>query len=380
MKIRKIVINAFLATTSSLFVACSPANNELTNSNSFTASSYIDNSKSFASSGNIESSNSFSSIESSVETSVSFSASSVSANSSQAVGYEENQSLFNRMISDYYEQRILNPKIQGNNMYLVYPVSSSYYQNVALTEIPLNFILSKTSSGAYVLGIDNYMTTFGEMYYYAFDDVYISNQVRMPDVWYKGRIYYLTDAYYRGIINTNELVGCINKMKTLKIADELIVSETDSVRFDPSVETLNIENIDEDNASTLFKIKNDFYDKVILKNNFFKDYDVNLNDIHIYQSFAHVNDVICANFSIDGIDFPKYLFNAPSKEWKFDLNIGGTTVKPFQNIMPIVWVNRNFYPIDEAFSSGLINKNTTIELLRQYVISAKQVNGSFYQW
>lgn len=200
MKIRKIVINAFLATTSSLFVACSPANNELTNSNSFTASSYIDNSKSFASSGNIESSNSFPSIESSVETSVSFSASSVSANSSQAVGYEENQSLFNRMISDYYEQRILNPKIQGNNMYLVYPVSSSYYQNVALTEIPLNFILSKTSSGAYVLGIDNYMTTFGEMYYYAFDDVYISNQVRMPDVWYKGRIYYLTDAYIEELL------------------------------------------------------------------------------------------------------------------------------------------------------------------------------------
>lgn len=296
--------------------------------------------------------------------------------SSVVENIQEDQSLYNRIIKDYYEQRLTNAKTMGLNMYS--PNYSASISEIKLEEVDLSFIMSKTNCGAYLVGVENSLNTWGEMFYYGFNDSFTANQIRIPDVWYNGKIYYLTDAFYQGIISQEEVSQCLNKVGDIwQYKDEFIVKEDENIRFDENVNTLEVKKEDFTN-SLLNKIREDFYRKEIENNPFYNDYEIVLDDIHIFQSFGQINEAACVNFSIDGITQPNYACNVISKEWNNNLVFDDIEIERFQDEIPVVWVDRDFYPIDEAFNKNKIDKETAVNLLRQYKISAKQNNGEKY--
>lgn len=304
-------------------------------------------------------------------------ATNISENASSAADYALDQSFFNRIILDYYEQRICNKKVLGNDMYSLSSASIDR-SGITLDDMQLNFIMSKTNNGAYFVGVNNSLNTFGDMFYYSFNANNICYQIRIPDVWYQGNIYYLTDAYYQELINEDEVKACLEKTEDIYLyKNELLVTQADKVVYNQNVEPLKV-NQEMINSSPLLKMRESLFEKAIKDNAQFAQYQLNTNDIHVFQSFAAYNNAYCVNFSIDGISSPRYIYNLASNNWLEPLAFNDVTIEPFQEKIPVVFVNDDFYPIDEAFSNNLINKETAAELLRQYQISIKQNNCDKY--
>ena len=291
---------------------------------------------------------------------------------------KENQALLNRMMVDYYEQRIANSKTMSSNMYWS-SVNDEQETRIA-KDLTISYCFKPNSFGAYMVGIDkkSIITYDGESSFYSFNGVNIGYFYEMPDVWYKGNILYLTDAYYYGIIDDNDLSICLQTMNHMlpnAQAECLLFNANSQARYVDSITPLSInkESISSNNVGS--QIKEDLYNQIIKNNDNYKNYSIELNDIHIYQSFAKVNDAICVNFSIDGITPPKHLITAINKPWDNDLSFGETIIEKFQDNLPVVYQNRSFYPIDEAFQEGIINKNTALDLIKQYKNSIEKDIG-----
>lgn len=282
------------------------------------------------------------------------------------------KALYNRIILDYYEQRINNQKTKGSNMYF----SEIYDEIPALSEIRLHYIISKSKKGAYLVGF-NQLGSFGRHYYFAYNENSISFDFIRPFVWYDSKIFYLNDAFYSGLFSNEEINDCLNEMNNNSLsANDWLLKSFSGISYDESVEPLTNNNQTVDISSAFYQLREDTFTNYIAKSADFAGYNIVLDDIHVYQSFAKVKNVYAVNFSIDGISPPKYLYSPIQKQWNTSLVIGQTIIEPFQEDMPVVWINRNFYYLDNALNNDLINQETAIELLRQYKISAKHENGT----
>lgn len=290
----------------------------------------------------------------------------------------ENQPLFNRMMNDYYEQRICNTKTLSSNMYS--KAIPNEMDNRKVDDLTISYCFKPNSKGAYIVGIDKKfnMTWDGEAYFYSFNGVTIGYFYDLPDVWYKGNILYLTDAYYIGLLDDNDISTCLNVVNYMvpnTQSDSLLFNGNSQAHYADTIEPFAVQQEIIYDNNTYFEVREDLFNKLIEDNATFSSYKIELSDIHVFQSFAKVNDAICVEFSIDGITPPKHLCNAFKKEWNNDLVIGDIIVERFQDDMPIVWKNRTFYPIDEAFQNSIISKETTLELLRQYNLSTQKGIG-----
>lgn len=306
--------------------------------------------------------------------------STISSGSQNPIDPIEAQALYNRMLLDYHKKIISKEKNLGTEMYALgkYPTDLS---NRSVNDLKLNFIYSKTPNGAYIVGILNSFYTWGDMFYYAFNGKSYCTPMPAPMVWFEGEIHYITDAYYLGIIDEKIVCDTLSDFTNESIfytRKKLLVTESENVKYDDSIEPLEVKKSFLTENSIFEKIKKDFIDSFVVGNEELSSYEILEEDIHVFQSFAKVGDAVCVNYSIDGITPPRYVCNVVEKKWETDFEIDGTVIKKFQEKMPVVWVKSCFYPIDEAYSSGVINKTTTLELLRQYEISARQNNYDSY--
>lgn len=286
----------------------------------------------------------------------------------------DNQSLINRIIIDYYEQRICNEKALSMNMYSSLKADSS--QRKTIDDLEISYCFQPNSKGAYLVGVDKHLqlTWDTNAFFYSFNGLNTGYYYEMPDVWYKGNVLYMTDAYYYGLIDDNDITNCFATMKNTSLTSSqinLLFGTSSNAYYDNNINPLDIEreNLGVDNVCC--QLREDLFDKRIKDNSEYNDRNIALEDIHIYQSLAKVDNAICVNFSIDGITPPRNYINAIDKKWDIDLVIDNILIEKFQDCLPVVWKDRCFYTVDEAYEKRVISKDTAIELLHQYELSSK---------
>ena len=123
---------------------------------------------------------------------------------------DNNQALYNRIILDYYEQRVSDKKYV-TNVYCDFPCSSRYAERASsrtIDNVVIEAIWNKTNNSAYFVGMDlfsnksNHINHFenckelSSFYVDGKEVYYPSNQNYPFDVWCNGTIYYPLDAVY----------------------------------------------------------------------------------------------------------------------------------------------------------------------------------------
>lgn len=291
----------------------------------------------------------------------------VSSTASSSSSKEE-QAFYNRVIMDYYEQRIE----QDNTLNMYLYNFNKFASARSIDEICVYDLLKSNESGAHILNISAYnLPSFaGNVFYYAFDGkTYEYINETPPDVYCNGKFYYLTDAYFMGIVSKNDILSAFD----IALNDETLINRTFVYESDIKVKEKAFDH--ETFSNTLFhsfakELQTAFASDAVLK-----DRDVDENSIHVYQHFSECKGCFCVNFSIDKIEKSRYLFEPMIKAWEDPLILEGKTIEPFRNTLPVVWANDAFHLIDEAISSKIIDEKTALELLDKCKVAATHDNG-----
>lgn len=296
------------------------------------------------------------------------SSNSQSISSSASSFNEDEQAFYNRVILDYYEQRI--EQIDTLNMYLYNFEKSAVTRSI--NEICVYDLLESKESGAHILNVSAYsLPTFaGNVFFYAFDGKtfeYINETP--PDVYYKGNFYYLTDAYFLGIIDKSDVISAFD----IAFNDETLINRTYAY-----VNTIEPKEKTADQASFSDALLQSFRTELLSTVNnddSLKDKNINEENMHVYQHFSESDGCYCVNFSIDNINQSRYLIEPINKKWEDSLILKDRTIEPFKDTYPVVWVNDAFYSIDEAITLNYISEATAVKLLDNYKISFSLDNG-----
>ena len=278
---------------------------------------------------------------------------------------ENEQALYNRIILDYYEQRFCKQKNKGMNMYHHAP---SLCLDVSLDEIAIEVIYSKLSNGAYIIAEHDKMhgisTGFMENYVYAFNGEYglYGDRYLPADVWYKGNIYYLTDAFYEGIVSEDDIKDYLTKFYIGNDNPDYYFNGV--FKYNHEVEPLKIET-EITSGQLLSQMRQTVLD-IIDNENRFENLDIVLEDIHVFQSYAYLNGIAAVTFSIDGITPPRFLTEIIEKKWDTAIAIGNTKIEPFQEYIPVVYISEGFHTIDEAYESYGLSENLSLKIIEQY--------------
>ena len=293
------------------------------------------------------------------------------------IDYTLDQVFFNRLIFDYYHQIIEEPKSSDFYMYEPYEELPSKENIPTISSIAFYYLLSKTKSGAYLVGF-NPFSSYGTHYYFGNNGQSISYELIHPYVWYEGNILYLTDAFISGLFTQEEIDICLENMNNNYAFknDALLYKDSSfGIKYDEEMSMLDIERVSLFHDSILYQLREDFLVLFDKENASLNGNKIHAEDIHIFQLFAQVDNAICVSFAIDKVSSTRYVCNAISKEWKEALTIGETTIEPFQQELPVVWINRSFYTIDDALLKDVIKQETALELMRRYQITAEHENG-----
>lgn len=278
---------------------------------------------------------------------------------------DNNQALYNRIIRDYYEQRVSDNQYV-TSVYRDFPYSSRYAERASsrtIDNVVIEAIWDKTNNSAYFVGMDlfvnksthiNHYENCNELnsFYVDGKEVYYPYNQNYPfDVWCNGTIYYPLDAVYSGIITIDELLS-------VSVSDAKIVNAV----YDASSPILNIDK--KDSGDTFLKqIQKDFYDKVVAKSDVLDDYCSDPKDIHIVQTFASSNNIIVPEFAIDNYGVvPFYTF---CDMWNSPLMFDGDIINAINAYIPVIYVNHSFLRIDEAFEKECIDKQIVKEILNK---------------
>lgn len=286
----------------------------------------------------------------------------------------EKQAFYNRVILDYYEQRIAPDNAINMYLHRFEKVIKEHPElsKLSIDKITIYDLLEAKESGAHILNVSAYSlpTYAGNVFYYAFDgNQYEYINATPLDVYYKGEFYYLTDAYFLGLISKDDVLSALS----IPFNGDTIINEAHF--YDDKVDAKEKEDDQEDFSNTLLQTFRNELSKVIDNDNLLKDKNVSLNDIHVYQHFSESDGCYCVNFSIDNINPSRYLIEPINKKWEDSLILKDRTIEPFKDTYPVVWVNDTFYSIDEAIALNHISETTAVKLLDNYKISSSLDNG-----
>lgn len=302
-------------------------------------------------------------------------------NDSDGSNIEDNQSLYNRIILDYYDQRVARENTYENNVYNDFPNSARYYGSYnnhrpQVENLIIDAILKKTEKGAYFVAIDlfNNMDTYHNKYdsvsrvnlYYA-DGKPINYPYNCSpyDVWFEGNIYYPLDAVFLNIITIEDL-------SSISLDEARIVNAV----YDSSVPALSADNYN--TAKTEIRICQDFFTKIVKNHPVLSHYCKDASTIHIVETFASFDNVVFPEFGIDNYGIVPYYSLCDS--WDNDLNIGGTIVSPLNSYLPLIWANGEFINIDSAFNKGLISKDAALGILNRMPNHNSSSNSDTYPY
>ena len=132
------------------------------------------------------------------------------------------QALYNRIILDYYEQRVANERYV-TSVYEDFPYSSRFYNQSSplktIDHVIIDAILGSTTKNAYFVATSMFYNQSSHINHYEnckelnsfYADgkqVYYPRNQNFPfDVWCNGTIYYPLDAVYSGVITLDELLN-----------------------------------------------------------------------------------------------------------------------------------------------------------------------------
>ena len=275
----------------------------------------------------------------------------------------------NQIINDYCEQRLTNEEVY--NMYLF-----NFEKTIRMRPIEeMDFIKIEAKSNPSVLFIDilaYYIPIYaGNIFYFSFEGEEYNYYRNSPfDIYYNGKFYYLNDAYFMGLITKEDVLYAFNFYKNHYNECEIFKYQDN---INPLGRTSNNESVINTNFET---IKRDYYDLVIKNDAQYQSSNIKVDDIHLYTIYAEVDNVFCANFSIDRMAKTKYLINPIEKTWDTPLVLDNEIIEPFQSFYPVIWINnKSFHTIDEAVESGIVLETTALQIIKQCKMSSKYVNG-----
>ena len=274
------------------------------------------------------------------------------------------KALYNRIILDYYEQKVLKSGTITKNGDLFYFQFNdgrvwrlgdghlSQRSNITIDDIQIEELVGKSDKGAYVFCISYQLFTYYYPYEYQIDtSAFIDgNQLLfendfMPLVWYKGLLLYPAEAYSLGLITLNE-INCYVDSLTHKGQDPAFSS------YDSSIKPLEIESkYDIGSNAHLSIILNDYVTH--LNNNNVTSFDnkpIDKNDVHIVDSFGIVNGKEVLSIVADNVALQ-------CQTWSNSIVIDGISINPFYHYEPTIYYNHHFYSFSEASENGMLTKN-----------------------
>ena len=275
--------------------------------------------------------------------------------------YEENQSFYNRVIIDYYEQKVLRPNCvnkffrKGLNNYDYSGVKMEGPDEYVVRDFRLPSIkmlnYGKSSNGAYLFLFSDERYSANDGYTDAKDtklvidgNVFHIGWLYLPFVWYKGLILFFSEAYYIGLISKEEISRLL--LEKREVYDGFL-------SFDYFACPLNIvDRFEIDSETPLYELKNDYY-QYLLSNGVssIDDSGFSQNDVHIIEYYGKIGDKELVSVQVDNVAIQNY--------WENDLVINEIRFDKYQ---PLIHFNKQFYTIREAYESSVLNDEELVTM------------------
>lgn len=269
----------------------------------------------------------------------------------------DKQSIYNRIITDYYEQRIKKQGlIKQDNKFAESTLCTSNFNR---SDIEINCI-AFSNNDTYVFNVNDPFLNGSYDYYkygrgygcYSFNDIKTNLNIeglRELEVWNKGKIYTLFEAIYGGIVSIDDFLS-YSKQKYYGVGYTQNTMD-EPIKYNRLYDDWDIEFNDSKNGFVT-TINDLFYKNFVVKQ--FKDKSA--NDIHLYWSYGMTNYKYFLVLFVDGVGVMNTVdydyFEADN--YRFELS-RMNSFKFYSPTMPYVYTQNSIYSMDYAFEHKIIN-------------------------
>ena len=293
--------------------------------------------------------------------------------SSNLLSINNKQSLINRIIFDYFQQKmfksgfltieqneqiinIVNDGVNWERINSLLPYAQGQIKGISLNDCSVS-IIGKSNDGAYVCRFSNLILPSASGYQYDYSvSTYLDGEkvsfysLVIPFVWYNGKIQFISEAYFNGLIQINE----INNQSDINNNDKIFGYYDDSV----PLMTIDIESQNDNEA--LSKLKDDYF-AFISKTSCetITGQVLTPSDVHLLHDYGRIGDYPMIIMGCDNLQFKQSI-------WSDDLIFDDITISPFTRYEPSLYINHTFYSIKDAFDQGLIDINSIKTIKRKF--------------
>ena len=293
--------------------------------------------------------------------------------------FEENQSLYNRIILDYYEQRLCKSGFvteEENNCIINIINDGKTWSKinsrlggprevdasrVAVSEIHL-VIDKKSDKGAFVCSFDSVICQFAYLGYTSMRDTISSyvngqkcifGQSNLPMVWYQGLILDVCEAFELDLIEIEDL-------NDIDLNYSLSVDNSKIHHYDETSSTLTINRQYSPNNAYFSELKNDYFNYCTLNNlSTIDGRDLTVTDIHVFDIYLRTTNMSMLTVACDNM-------YAPSEIWSKNIVCGDFAIEPFNLYEPILYINHGFYSIGAAYDAGFIKTSDILTIKESF--------------
>ena len=281
---------------------------------------------------------------------------------SSDVQYEESQELYNRIVEDYYEQRILKNGAIIKYMTHIYnlvndgeswgkanlfdPTPKMNKGPILTSDVSFN-ILNKNEKGAYICLFSSPPGLNALSPYEQSSEIYVDgtlivfpNAQVTPKVWYQGKVLFLNEAYALNIVSKEDIANSANSDYFFK----------NDINYDSSNKSLIINKVYSIIDKHYLSIQKDYYSSFVNKETPIVDNcSINHQDVHVIDSFGKINGKELLFVATDGV--------LDGREYVDTLEVGLMKITNYSYFEPMVYYNHSFQSLQSAYTSGTLNND-----------------------
>lgn len=295
------------------------------------------------------------------------------------ITYVENQSFFNRIILDYYEQKIANSgtvikngeaisflinngiewrlSMSGSDDEVVFQPQT----DIKISDIQIYDIVGKNKKGVYIIRFNSRVCPQASGFLNDNSLMFVNgstlsfpNHQFIPMVWYQGAILFPSEAFQIGLVSIEEMCNCLGSSES---PSSIIGINPLFSSYDENVKPIEIEKVFSLSQSNLAAIQNDYIDYLLQNSiNTFDKTVLSSESVHLVDSFGKINDKEMFLIASDHVPIQSSL-------WKEDFVLGSTILHKFFYYEPTIYCNHSFYSLTEAYNQNILS-NEEIEIIK----------------